>query len=209
MIEWKRIVSDRKRIALMFCIPLVCLVLFFYQKTIDAMMADPQEYRALVEEWRDSSPEKIVAMLSEQFELSENEMRLRAQAEYLLDYPGYLDRVQDQAYKMQHSSIFGADPSSYTYRNIIKTAKDFSDCSSSGIRLGYDRSIQDWLAFSWADWGFLAAVLLLVMSFLDERKKGLSRSSTALHRRRRAAAAQCSNLFPACPSKYLWKVVVL
>ena len=174
MIEWKRIVSDRKRIALMFCIPLVCLVLFFYQKTIDAMMADPQEYRALVEEWRDSSPEKIVAMLSEQFELSENEMRLRAQAEYLLDYPGYLDRVQDQAYKMQHSSIFGADPSSYTYRNIIKTAKDFSDCSSSGIRLGYDRSIQDWLAFSWADWGFLAAVLLLVMSFLDERKKGLS-----------------------------------
>ena len=174
MIEWKRVVSDRKRIALMFCIPLVCLVLFFYQKTIDAMMADPQEYRALVEEWRDSSPEKIVAMLSEQFELSENEMRLRTQAEYLLDYPGYLDRVQDQANKMQHSSIFGADPNSYTYRNIIKTAKDFANCSSSGIRLGYDRLIQDWLAFSWADWGFLAAVLLLVMSFLDERKKGLS-----------------------------------
>ena len=182
MIEWKRIVSDRKRIALMFCIPLVCLVLFFYQKTIDAMMADPQEYRALVEEWRDSSPEKIVAMLSEQFELSENEMRLRAQAEYLLDYPGYLDRVQDQAYKMQHSSIFGADPSSYTYRNIIKTARDFENCSGTGIRLGNDRAIQDWLSFSWADWGFLAAVLLLAMSFLDERKKCLSaivRSSPA------------------------------
>lgn len=182
MIEWKRIVSDRKRIALMFCIPLVCLVLFFYQKTIDAMMADPQEYRALVEEWRDSSPEKIVAMLSEQFELSENEMRLRAQAEYLLDYPGYLDRVQDQAYKMQHSSIFGADPSSYTYRNIIKTARDFENCSGTGIRLGNDRAIQDWLSFSWADWEFLAAVLLLAMSFLDERKKCLSaivRSSPA------------------------------
>lgn len=174
MIEWKRVASDRKRIALMFCIPLVCLVLFFYQKTIDAMMADPQEYRALVEEWRDSSPEKIVAMLSEQFELSENEMRLRAQAEYLLDYPGYLDRVQEQAYKMQHSNIFGGDPNSFTYRNILKTAKDFENCSGSSIRLGNDRAVQDWLAFSWADWGFLAAVLLLVMSFLDERKKGLS-----------------------------------
>ena len=69
MIEWKRITSDRKRIALMFCIPLICLILFFYQKTIDAMMAPPQEYRALVEEWRDSSPEEIVAALSEQLEL--------------------------------------------------------------------------------------------------------------------------------------------
>lgn len=182
MIEWKRIASDRKRIALMFCIPLVCLILFFYQKTIDAMMVDPQEYRALVDEWRDSSPEEIVAVLSEQFELSENEVRLRIQAEYLLDYPDYLDRVQEQSYQMQHSSIFGGDPNSFTYRNILKTAKDFESCSGSGIRLGNDRAIQDWLSFSWADWGFLAAVLLLVMSFLDERKKGLSaivRSSPA------------------------------
>lgn len=182
MIEWKRIASDRKRIALMFCIPLVCLALFFYQKAIDAMMAPPQEYRALIEEWRGSSPEEIVAVLSEKFELSENEVRLRTQAEYLLNYPGYLDYVQEQAYKMQHSSIFGANPNSFTYRNILKTARDFENCSGSGIRLGNDRAIQDWLSFSWADWGFLAAVLLLVISFLDERKKGLSaivRSSPA------------------------------
>lgn len=174
MIEWKRIASDRKRFAMMLCIPLVCLVLFFYQKTIDAMIADPEEYQALVEEWRNSTPEEIVATLSEQFELTENEMRLRAQAEYLLDYSDYLKRVQEQANKMQQSSIFGADSNSFVYRNIIKTAKDFADCSGSGIRLGNDLAIQEWLAFSWADWGFLATVLLLVMSFLDERKKGLS-----------------------------------
>ena len=174
MIEWKRILSESKRIALILCIPLICFLLFFYQKTVDAMMADPKEYRGLVEQWRNSAPDEIVAVLSEQFELTENEMRLRAQAEYLADYPGYLDRVKDQAYKMQHSSIFATDPNSYVYRNILKTAKDFAECSGNGIRLGYDRPIQDWLAFSWADWGFLAAVLLLVMSFLDERKKGLA-----------------------------------
>ena len=174
MIEWKRILSESKRIALILCIPLICFLLFFYQKTVDAMMADPKEYRGLVEQWRNSAPDEMVAVLSEQFELTENEMRLRAQAEYLADYPGYLDRVKDQAYKMQHSSIFATDPNSYVYRNILKTAKDFAECSGNGIRLGYDRPIQDWLAFSWADWGFLAAVLLLVMSFLDERKKGLA-----------------------------------
>lgn len=174
MNEWKRIVSDRKRLVLMLCIPLVCFALFFYQKAMDAMWADPQEYRALVEKWRDHDPEEILAALSEQFEMSENEMRLKAQVEYLKNYPNYLERVQEQAYKMQHSSIFGADPNSFTYRNIIKTAKDFADLSSDGVRLGDDLAMQNWLAFSWADWGFLAVILLLVMSFLEERKKGLA-----------------------------------
>ncbi len=174
MVEWKRILSDRKRIALILCIPLICLVSFFYQKTIDAMMADPEEYRVLVEQWRDSTPEEIIAALSEQFELSENEIRLLKQAEHLSDYPGYLEQVQEQAYKMQQSSVFGADPDTYVFRNIIKTAKDFADCSSSGIRLGHDRPLQDWLSFSLADWGFLAAILLLIMAFVEERRKGLS-----------------------------------
>ena len=158
----------------MLCIPLVCFALFFYQKAMDAMWADPQEYRALVEKWRDHGPEEILAALSEQFEMSENEMRLKAQVEYLKNYPNYLERVQEQAYKMQHSSIFGADPNSFTYRNIIKTAKDFADLSSDGVRLGDDLAMQNWLAFSWADWGFLAVILLLVMSFLEERRKGLA-----------------------------------
>lgn len=128
----------------------------------------------MIDEWRSYAPDQIVAELSERFELTENEMRLRAQAEYLADYPGYLERVKDQAYKMQYSSIFATDPNSFVYRNILKTAKDFAECAGNGIRLGYDRPLQDWLAFSWADWGFLATVLLLVMSFLDERKKGLA-----------------------------------
>lgn len=174
MNEWKRIASDRKRIALMLCIPMVCFALFFYQKNIDAMRADPQEYQVLVEQWRDHTPEDILAALSEKSSLSENEMRLQAQVEHLLDYPEYLERVQDQANKMQQSSIFGTDPNSFVYRNVVKTAKDFADSSGSGIRLGNEQAIQGWLTFSWADWGFLTAVLLLVISFLDERKKGLS-----------------------------------
>lgn len=174
MTEWKRIASNRKRICLMLCIPLICLFLFLYRDTMDAMIAPPQEYEILVNVWRDSDPEEILEALSGQYALSENEMRLQAQAEYLLEYPAYLERIQDQAYKMQQSSIFGADKHSYVYRNIIKTAKDFALCSGEGITLGNDRIIRQWLAFSAADWGYLAAVLLMVMSFLDERKNGLA-----------------------------------
>ena len=173
MTEWKRIISDRKRRMALICIPLVCFALFFYQKWADAMLADPQEYRTLVEEWWDAAPEDIIDALSNSWGLSENEMRLLRQAEHLVDYPEYLDRVQEQAYKMQHSSIFGSDPNSYVYRNIMKTARDFADCSPDGIRLGNDRAIRDWLDFAWADWGFFAAILLLVIAFQEERQKGL------------------------------------
>ena len=56
----------------------------------------------------------------------------------------------------------------------MKTAQDFAGCSTQGVRLGNDRAITYWLSFSLADWGFLAGILLLVMSFLEERQKGLT-----------------------------------
>lgn len=173
MTEWKRIFSDRRRCAILLSIPLLCIGLLFYQKWCDAFLSDPVEYRELVDRWQNADPEEMVAALSE-FGVSENEYRLLLKAQYLADYPDYLARVQEQAYKMQASSIFGGDPNSFVYRNIVKTARDFAHCSADGIRLGNDRAIQGWLESDWADWGFLAAIILLVMSFLEERKKGLN-----------------------------------
>lgn len=173
MSEWKRIFSDRRRCAILLVIPLLCIGLLFYQKWCDAFLSDPAEYRELVDKWRNTAPEEMVASLSE-FGVSENEYRLLLRAQYLADYPDYLARVQEQAYKMQASTIFGGDPNSFVYRNILKTARDFAHCSAEGIRLGNDRAIQGWLESDWADWGFLAVIILLVMSFLEERKKGLN-----------------------------------
>lgn len=173
MSEWKRIFSDRRRCAILLVIPLLCIGLLFYQKWCDAFLSDPADYRELVDKWRYADPEEVAAALSE-FGVSENEYRLLLRAQYLADYPDYLARVQEQAYKMQASSIFGGDPNSFVYRNILKTARDFAHCSADCIRLGNDRAIQGWLESDWADWGFLAGIILLVMSFLEERKKGLN-----------------------------------
>lgn len=185
MNEWMRIFSDRKRRAAILCIPLVCLVLFFFQKCNGdpgALWTEARDYQLLLESYKGSTPAEIAEILENNWTPTDNEMRLLAQAEHLRDYPGYLERVQKQAADMQSSSLFGSDKTSFVYRNIVKTAKDFSNCSAEGISLGNYRAVQDWLAFSWADWGFLAAVLLLVMSFMEERKKGLAaviRSSPA------------------------------
>lgn len=177
MNEWKRIISDRKRLMAILCIPLLCLALFFYQKCdgdFGTLLTDAEEYRELLETYSGSTPAQIVEAYSENWSLTDEEQRLLTQAEHLLDYKEYLERVQDQAYKMQTSSIFNTNRDSFTYRNIIKTAEDFAECTADGVSLGNDRAVQDLLAFSLADWGFLAAILLLVMSFIEERKKGLA-----------------------------------
>lgn len=177
MNEWKRIFSDPKRRTAILCIPIVCLALFFYQKCdgdFGSLVADARDYRDLLEAYSGSTPAQIVEAFSDNWSLTENEQRLLTQAEHLRDYAAYLDQVQEQAYKMQASSIFNTNKDSFVYRNILKTAEDFADCSSEGVCLGNDRAVQDWLKFSPADWGFLAVILLLVMSFMAERQKGLS-----------------------------------
>ncbi len=177
MNEWKRILSDRKRLTIFLCLPLLCLVLFFYQKCdgdFSTLLTDANEYRELLEVHSQGTPAQIVDAFSENWSLTDEEQRLLTQAEHLLSYEEYLGRVQEQAHKMQASSIFNANKNSFTYRNIIKTAKDFSNCTAEGIRLGNDRALQDWLSFSLADCLYLAVILLLVMSFLEERKKGLT-----------------------------------
>lgn len=176
MNEWKRILSNRQRRIAILCIPILCLALFFYQKSggnFCALAEQAQDYRALLDAYSGNTPAEIAQALSASWDPTANERRLLIQAEHLRDYSKYLERVQKQAADLQASSLFNQDKNSFVYRNIQKTAVDFASCTADRVCLGNDRAIQDWLAFSWADWGFLAMVLLLVMSFLEERKKGL------------------------------------
>lgn len=177
MNEWKRIFSDRKRCITILCIPILCLFLFFYQKcdgNFPALITDAQELRELLAAYSDCTPAEIVDAFPDPWSITENEQRLLAQAEHLRDYADYLDRVQMQAYNMQMSSLFNSNRDSFVYRNIIKTAENFANCSADEVCLGNDRAVQDWLEFSLADWAFLAAILLFVMAFMEERQKGLS-----------------------------------
>ena len=102
--------------------------------------------------------------------------RLYAQTVHVRDYAAYLKQVQSQAERQQNSSFFGRDKNSFVYRNILKTAEDFRPLTGTGVQLGNDRAVEEWLAFEAADYCFLAVMLLAAMSFFDERKKGLEAS---------------------------------
>lgn len=176
MNEAKRIFSNRRRGMVILCIPLICLILFFYQKcdgNFTDLLPEAREYQNLLVRFQDNTPAEVAEALKSHSR-TDDELRLIAQAEHLRDYGRYLDQVQEQAANLQRSSLFNGNRQSFVYRNILKTAEDFANCSAEGVSLGNDRAVQDWLAFSWADWAFLAAILLLVMSFLEEREKGLS-----------------------------------
>ena len=177
MNEWKRILSNRRRRILLICIPILCLLLFCYQKcdgNFENLLSDAREYQVLLDSFDGKSPEEILADYEDRQNLSEDEQRLIEQAAHLQSYETYLLQIQKNAKKMQMSSLFGADKNSFTYRNIVKTAKDFEGLTVGNISLDNDRGLQDWLAFSWADWFFLGAVLILVMSFFEDRHKGLA-----------------------------------
>ncbi len=177
MNEWLRIFSHPKRRAAIILIPILCLALFFYQKcdgNFENLTAEAQDYQELLETYRDSTVKEISQALSGTDLSQGNGKRLLEQVEHLTTYAKYLAQVQQQAANMQASSIFNADQNSFLFRNILKTAEDFAHCTAEGVAFGNYRAVQDWLEFSLADWGFLVAILLLVMAFQEERQKGLS-----------------------------------
>ena len=108
MNEWKRIISDRKRLAVFLFLPFLCLALFFYQKCdgdFSTLLKDSKEYRELLKEHSQNTPAQIVDEFSENWSLTDEEQRLLTQTKHLLSYEEYLERVQEQAHKMQASRI--------------------------------------------------------------------------------------------------------
>ena len=97
---------------------------------------------------------------------------LLKQAEYLDRYDDYLATIQANKEKMLSFSIFN-DPDSFSGRNIIKTADEFETLEGVSLTLGADGAITALMDFSITDYLLLAVLILVCISFLDERKKGL------------------------------------
>ena len=175
MNELRRILSDHRRLAAWILLPLFCLVLFFWNKCggdFSQLSIQTAENRVLLERYQNCQPEEIMEDLEHRQDTGPK-VAIYEQAEHLVRYAAYRSNIQTQAQTMQQSSIFGGDPNSFTYRNILKTAGDFDKLSAENISLGNDRAVRYWLSFRGADWFFAAAVLIMVMSLLEDRAKGL------------------------------------
>lgn len=225
--EWKRILSNPRRLALLLAIPLVCIGLFLYDCTGSIHLSSWQEmteknefYKELVAKMEGLGPEEAGAYLTEQSDLlssvtlwavgwaledataedvaemladypdlralvnAPDELRagtrkyqeayseLGELMQYLIDYPGYLEQIQKQAETQSQTTIFG-DPNSFSYRNLQKTAGEFRSIQGITVEIGNNRGVESWIAFELADYLYVVVLIVFVLAFLEERKKGL------------------------------------
>lgn len=97
---------------------------------------------------------------------------LRGEIEYLAGYGNYLENVQAQAELQSQTSLFGKE-GSFSRRNLARTAEDFRSLLGVEVTFGNGRGVERWLDYELGDYFHLIAVIVIVLAFLEERKKGL------------------------------------
>lgn len=97
---------------------------------------------------------------------------IQEEAAYLSGYGEYLAGIQSQAEIQSQTSLFGK-PGSFSRRNLAKTAEDFEKILDVQVEFGNNRGLEQWLDFGLGDYFHLLAIAVIVMSFLEERRRGL------------------------------------
>lgn len=131
-----------------------------------------------LEQYREEQPGLVEQLENGEIDLNEVRLdyvavnNLLTQTVYLDGYDDYLNTISANKEKMLSFSIFN-DPDSFSGRNIVKTADEFEALEGVSLTLGADGAISSFMDFSITDYLLLAVLMLICISFLDERKKGL------------------------------------
>ncbi len=146
-----------------------------YTELLDTMRDAPlpEAQRALEEE-----KETLTARLTGDESRDEDSLdyvavnNLLKKVEYLAGYGDWLAGIERNKENLLTFSIFN-DPDSFSGRNIIKTAEEFEKLRGVELSLVSDGAVGAFMSFRLTDYLLLLALLLVVLSFLEERKAGL------------------------------------
>ena len=138
-----------------------------------------ESYTYELEEYRKSNPEayKKAVEMSESGEESfwKNSFLydISQQIEYINSYPDFISEMYDRAKAQSASSIFG-DENSFSYKNLYKTADDYSGLKDTKLSLVNSDSFTATVKYGLTDFFVIAVVLLIcIYLFGYERDKGL------------------------------------
>ncbi|MBQ4381108.1 MAG: hypothetical protein II794_00050, partial [Oscillospiraceae bacterium] len=134
---------------------------------------DGTGYRQAMEKWRGKDLNEIIEGVKSEQRGYFSTFDIGAQAKHVRDYEAYLKNVKKQAEQMSRSSIFGKDKNSFVYKNIQKTAADYEAMQGIQVSFGSDLAVTDWLSFRGGDIFFVIGLILVVLSFFDDRRRGL------------------------------------
>lgn len=138
-----------------------------------------ESYTSELEDYRKNNPDayKKAVEMSESGEESfwKNSFLydISQQIEYINSYPDFISEMYDRAKVQSASSIFG-DENSFSYKNLYKTADDYSGLKDTKLSLVNSDSLTATVKYGLTDF-FVIAVLLLICIYLYgyERDKGL------------------------------------
>lgn len=205
MNELRRILTDKKRLAALIAIPIVCFGLFL----LDLMSGDlrlgwkwmmnyANEYRANYAQTESMTLDEIAEFPYEYYGVRDGST-MKSVAVHVMEYDTYLDVVKAQAEKMSNSSVFSKNKNSFTYRNIQKTARDFEALRGIKAEFGANKAVETWLGFKTADALYVLVIVLVVLSFFEDRKNGLAPLVRAAPRgRTHLAVSRAGILFLTC-----------
>ena len=131
-----------------------------------------------LDDYRITQPELLQQIESGEINISEVQLdyiavnNLLINTEYLTKYDNWLNSIQRNKENMQMFSLFETD--SFSGRNIIKTADEFEKLRGVQLALGADGAVNSFMSFALTDYFMIAVLLMIVMSFFEEHKAGLS-----------------------------------
>lgn len=131
-----------------------------------------------LDDYKETQPELLQQIESGEINIPEVQLdyiavnNLLINTEYLTKYADWLNSIQRNKENMQMFSLFETD--SFSGRNIIKTADEFEKLRGVQLALGADRAVNSFMSFTLTDYFMIAVLLMIVMSFFEERKAGLS-----------------------------------
>ncbi len=91
---------------------------------------------------------------------------------YLLNYPQSIATILENKEKVEAFSIF-QEKDSFTYKNILKTAEDFSKMKDVTLTLEKDRATESMIENSYLSFFVFAFVVYIIYEILKERENGL------------------------------------
>lgn len=131
-----------------------------------------------IDDYRVTQPELLRQIENGEINISAVELdyiainNLLINADYLMGYDNWLNSIQRNKENMQIFSLFESD--SFSGRNIVKTADEFEKLRGVSLSLGADGAVNSFMSFSLTDYFVIAVLLMIVMSFFEERKAGLA-----------------------------------
>lgn len=135
-------------------------------------------YREDVLEFYDSNPELVKNIKDNNINVKKEKIKMLVfskileQVRHIDGYTDFLNDIENNKEELLTFSIFNRQET-YSYKNIMKTADDYYKLKNIKLDLGNYLAVEDLNEYKIINIFIILSILVIVFSFIEDRKKGL------------------------------------